>query len=213
MGRAQTPCPVPRCKGVLEPGKRDGVALYWCRACERRIEQLDALHQKLAAMPTAGQAKSITGLAELSDAALLKAVAKQVVNMKDAAELAGRSMNVVSDAIVAGQLPAARIGRMLLLGRRSVTAWAGEWKRRHVILPQTRAYIDNLPRAADAAISADDFAARVAKRPVAVQQWIAAHKDNPRLKCRAALDTRRKAVVLYWWDETATTPAAEVSRG
>jgi len=210
------PCPVPGCKGCLEPGTRAGKALAWCRVCERRIQQLQQLHEKLAAMEEARPiARAGKSAADLSDAELLQVVAKQVVNMKDAAELAGRSMNVVSDAIVAGQLPAARIGRMLLLGRRTVTAWGNEWKRRGIMLPTTSQYLDNLPRVSDDAITADDFAARVHKRPAAVQQWLSAHKDNPRLKRRATLDARQNAVVLYWWDEApaGVQPTRQVTRG
>lgn len=210
MARLGASCPVPRCKGRLELGTQDRKTVEWCPVCERRILQLEQLHQKLAAMEVAQPiARAGKSGAELSDAELLALVTKHLVNQQDAAKLAGRSMNLVSDAIVSGQLPAARLGRMLLLGRRSVTAWAGEWTRRGLILPTTRQYLDNLPRVPDDAITADDFAQRVHKRPIAVQQWLAAHKDNPRLKRRATLDARQRAVVLYWWDETATTPATK----
>jgi len=46
-------CSVPGCTGRLEWGQRpDGSAAQWCRACERRIPQLAALHGVRRLHPT-----------------------------------------------------------------------------------------------------------------------------------------------------------------
>lgn len=207
MSRRFPPCDVPGCKGQLEPGSRDGRATAWCRTCERRLAQLTALHEKVraleAAPPSAPRGAPVTPVTapSLSDADLLRLIGARVLTLQGAVALTKRSWNILSSAAKRNEIPYVRLGRVWLFGHESLVAWNATWKRRTPELPATRELIAALPREEAKAIPVASWAKRAKRTPEAVALWQRKHLTEQRLRRRAALDGKGRAVTLFWWQE------------
>lgn len=203
MSRRYPPCDVPGCKGQLEPGSRDGRSTAWCRTCERRLAQLASLHEKVRALETAPGRATAEPARTLTDAELLILVGQRVLTMQGAAALTKRSLNILTAAAKRNEIPHLRLGRVWLFGRDSLVAWNAIWKRRTPELPATRELIAALPREEAKAIAVASWAKRAKRTPKAVSLWQRKHLAEPRLRRRATLDAKGRAVTLFWWHEEA----------
>ncbi len=199
MARPNAPCPVPGCKGSLEAGKREGRTVEWCRVCERRIPQLQALHARLSEVSGTASPRATAG--DISDAQLLTLVEQRCIPQLAAAKVSGHSLNTVMEAARAGQIPMVRFGRVLLFGRASLKAWGKTWVRKPIVSKATREIVAVLPRREDAAISEVELVSRAKRTTPAVQQWCAKNLRNPQLRRVPALNDKGRAVTLFWWQE------------
>lgn len=203
MGRRLPPCDVPRCKGQLEPGMRDGRSTAWCRVCERRLLQVEALHEKVRGLEAAPQASAPR---VPTDAELLALVKARVVHLNGAAAITNRSLNIIVEAAKHGAVPSVLLGRWRLFGRESLLAWNKGWQRKTCHAPVLAEYAAALPRDESKAVDVGALATRLKRSREAVQQWTARHLKHPQLRRRAALDQKGRAITLFWWQE-------EVPRG
>lgn len=197
MAKTFKPCTVPECKGVLEPGTRDGKLVEWCRACERRIAQLRALHESRAqAAPPPAPA-----LKDVSEAQLMKLVQQRCWNLTQCAKGTRRSMNLIREAIKAGDLPAAKIGRYALVSKAAAEAWGKAYKRRYPENPATAQTIAALPRSAAEAITIDEWATRAKRSKATIATWSLNHRKDARLQRAAVFSSKGRPTVAYWWRE------------
>lgn len=189
--------PAPRCKGVLEPGKRDGVALSWCRACERRIEQLAALHARLEAMPAAAP----RGAADVTDAQLVKLVAERCCNLTEAEERTKRGANTLRYAIQSKALPSAILGRLHVIPILSLMAWSASYSRRPSSDRRSREIIASLPRSAAEAVTLEAWAARAKRSESTLSAW--SRKHRAALQRTPALNANGRPILTLWWKEAS----------
>lgn len=198
MARASvTPCPVPRCKGTLEPGTRAGKPAEWCRACERRIAQLEALHEARTRDASEPAAKAMT------EAQLMKLVQERCWNLGQCSKATRRSINLIRHAMRSGQIPSARIGRYHILPKASSAAWSKAYVRRTGPSKLHLATVAALPREASEALTLGGLARRAKRSRTGVAAWERANRKDPRLQRVPVFDEKQRPVVGYWWKEAA----------
>lgn len=196
MARPQTPCAVPGCKGVLETGKRDGATVAWCRACERRIAQLQSLREKLEATPVASGRGG-----EVTDAQLVKLVAERCCNLTGAETRTKRGANTLRYAIRSKALPSALLGRLHVIPIGALMAWSASYQRRPVSERRSREIIASLPRTEAEAVSLDAWAVRAKRSTGTLGAWARNNAKDSRLQRTAVLGKGARPVLAYWWKE------------
>jgi len=203
MARVQTPCTVPGCKGVMETGKRDGATVAWCRACERRIAQLQSLREKLEATPVASGRGG-----EVTDAEIVKLVAERCCTLTGAEQKTKRGANTLRYAIRSKALPSAILGRLHVIPIGALMAWSASYQRRPVSERRSREIIASLPRTAAGAISLEAWATRAKRSPGTLGAWARNNKQDVRLQRASVIDAAGRPVLAFWWKE-----ATEATRG
>lgn len=195
MAKPKAFCPVPGCKGVLEPGKKDGITVEWCRACERRISQLQALHDARTQTTPAPAAK------EIDEARLMKLVQARCWNLSQCAKHTRRGMNLIRHAIRSGALPSARIGRYSIVPKAAAEAWGKAYKRRSPGEARMKAAIAELPRSAAEAITVPQWAKRAKRSEQTLAAWTRNHRADARLKRVPVFSEQDRPTIAYWWQE------------
>lgn len=186
-------CSVPGCKGHLELGKHsDGSEHEWCVVCERRIAQLAAVHARPPA-PTIG---------DITDAQLMKLVQARGWNFSQAHKATKRSINLLTHAVKAGQIPSARIGRYTIIPRAAAAEWAKNYQRKLPVSQAALDYIAALPREESRALTIAEWARKVKKAPATLSVWAHDHRRDVGLQVKAVLSTGRRPVLAYWWKES-----------
>ncbi len=203
MSRRFPPCDVPGCKGQMEPGSRDGRTTAWCRTCERRLAQLTALHEKVRALEAAPARVPAAAAPTMSDGELLGIIAQRVVTLRGAVALTRRGLNSLYDGARRQEIPYLQFGRVWFFGRESLLAWSATRGRDRRVMPATREIIAALPREEARAISQDTWASSAQRTTHAIALWQRKHVRDPRLRRRATLDAKGRAVTLFWWQEDA----------
>lgn len=196
MARPQTPCAVPGCKGVMETGKRDGATVAWCRACERRIAQLQSLREKLEATPVASGRGG-----EVTDAQLVKLVAERCCNFTGAETRTKRGANTLRYAIRSKALPSALLGRLHVIPIGALMAWSASYQRRPVSDRRSREIIASLPRSAAEAVTLEAWAARAKRSESTLSAW--SRKPRPALQRTPALNANGRPILTFWWKEAS----------
>ena len=192
--RSVKPCSVPSCKGHLELGKHpDGSEHEWCVVCERRISQLAALHARPPA-PTVG---------EITDAQLMKLVQARGWNFSQAHKATKRSVNLLTHAVKAGEIPSARIGRYTIIPRAAATEWAKHYQRKNSVSQAALTYVSALPRDEAKALTIEEWAAKVEKMPATLSTWAHEHLKDARLQVKAVLGPGRRPIRAFWWKDGA----------
>lgn len=202
MARPKPPCPVPGCKGSLEPGKKDGKAVEFCPVCERRIHQLAALHKKLAYAEQGRASRSTTAapvdLEALDDRQLLALVRERLVMFNQAVRESKRGANAVRAGIAANEILTMPLNsRILLISRASLLSWAASRPPRYL----TSVIGVAIPRAANAAMTAEEIAVIADVPKASVYNWLTRAKEDKRLQRVAKLNAREVPVRAYWWQE------------
>lgn len=197
MARPQTPCAVPGCKGVMEPGKRDGATVAWCRACERRIAQLQSVRAQLEARPAAAS----VGVGDVTDAQLVKLVAERCCNLTGAETRTKRGANTLRYAIQSKALPSALLGRLHVIPIGALMAWSASYKRRPQSERRSREIIASLPRTEAEAVSLDAWAERAKRSTGTLGAWARNNSKDARLQRTAVLGKGARPVLAYWWKE------------
>lgn len=198
--RSRRPCTVPRCRGTLETGTRDGRLVEWCPVCERRIlflehreRQVAALEARLAAPPASGP---------LSDAALLDLVPQRLTNAHHVGRLVRRSPNAVSHAIQQGEIAHVRIGRIVLVSVEAARRWSAARPSRGDNTQLSRAIVPALPRTPADALTVQEIAERTGLRPASVSSWSArALAQGRRLQRVPGFGASGRPVTRFWWQE------------
>ena len=203
MARPKPPCPVPSCKGSLEPGKKDGKVVEFCPVCERRIHQLAALHKRLAAATEApaarpGAAAPTVDGQSMDDAALIALVRERFLPLKSAARDVKRGLNLLREAVEGGEILCLRLSaRFFLVSRAGALAWAASRPPRYL----ASVIAEALPRTPLQAVTAEELAARAKLPKQSVYTWLSRAKDEKRLQITAKLNARQVAARAYWWQE------------
>lgn len=202
MARPKAPCPVPGCKGSLEPGKKDGKPVEYCPVCERRIHQLAALHKKLAEAENGRSAPASRGVQvdrqALDDAALIALVRERFLTLKSAARDVKRGLNLLREAVEGGEILCLRLSaRFFLVSRAGALAWAASRPPRYL----ASVIAEAIPRTPLQAVTAEELAALAKVPKHSVYTWLSRAKDEKRLQVTAKLNARQVAARAYWWQE------------
>lgn len=191
------PCCVPGCKGALEKGTRDGIAVEWCRACERRIAQLDALHARLQGSPagSAAHAENVT------DAQLVQLVQTRCCNLTGAETRSKRGANTLRYAIKSKAFPSAILGRLHVIPIGALMQWSASYVRRPSTDRRSREIAASLPRTAAEAVSLEAWAPRAKRSTSTLGAWARKHAKDARLQRAATFGKGGRPVLAYWWKE------------
>lgn len=193
MARQGAPCNVPRCKGRLELGKREGKQVEWCPVCERRLLQLESLHARLAALEATPSAASLT------DAQVISLIGKRVVLLRQASKVVHRNFMKLLDAANAKAFPSVRIGkRFVLVPLASVQEWCAKNPSRAQVSESVGKVV---PRTAAQARTIAELCDAADVSPSAVYAWLKRNSHAPELTKHAVMGRKGRPAVAYWWKE------------
>lgn len=183
-------CRVPGCHGVLQfDTDGNGRLVTWCKACEKRVEQLQALLATRRAPPPAPQPPS-----PLSNEELLAQLRERFVTISEAAALLNQSKYAVTSRVTAGSLESTSFCTLRLIPRAALESV--RWYKH-----TAREVLAALPTTAATALSCRELSDALERDPAVIATTV--HKLH--VRGRIVRVTDETARYRYYLSPSPTT--------